>query len=100
MQQATTHSSGAETADAPDAATDGSREAVTNGDRVSFRVSQKVRSAIEEIKAGFGYTTDAEVMRHAIGTHLRMAEAMRDGEKVYVGKPDDKYLRELVFIGQ
>ncbi|MEM1265665.1 MAG: hypothetical protein AAGI50_06570 [Pseudomonadota bacterium] len=40
----------------------------------------------------------SEVIRHALGALLRMAEAERDGERVYVGDRDGRLTRELVFV--
>ena len=67
---------------------------------LSVRITDNTRQVIERIKQQFGYRTDAEVIRHALGTQLRVGQAIERGEKIYVGDEDGRLRVELVFVTQ
>jgi hypothetical protein len=69
-------------------------------ERLSIRISPNTRSVIDEIKGQFGYKTDADVIRHALGTQLRIGESVVKNERIYVGDESGKLLKELVFINR
>ncbi len=65
---------------------------------VSLRLTPESRNTLDRIKHMFGYTTDADAIRHALGTQLRIGESVKRGERVFIGDDDGRLLKELVFI--
>lgn len=67
-------------------------------ERLSMRLSANSRNVINEIKKNLGYKSDADVIRHALGTQARIGEAVRDGQRIYIGDKEGRLLKELVFV--
>jgi hypothetical protein len=70
----------------------------TEENRISLRITPNTREVIDRIKLQFGYRTDADVIRHALGTQLRIGESVIRGERIYVGDTEGRLLKELVFV--
>ena len=68
-------------------------------DKLSVRINPSTRLVIDQIKTQFGYQTDADVLRHALGTQARIGQSIARGERIFVGDSDGKLLKELVFVG-
>lgn len=74
------------------------RHAPPKGLTVSLRLTPESRNTLEKIKKMFGYSTDADAIRHALGTQLRIGESVTRGERIFIGDDDGRLLRELVFV--
>lgn len=68
-------------------------------ERITIRITPATRAVIEAIKRDFGYRTDADVIRHALGTQVRIGESVRNRERIFVGSESGELLKELVFVG-
>lgn len=78
--------------------TNTTQDAPPKGLTVSLRLTPESRSTLEKIKKMFGYSTDADAIRHALGTQLRIGESVTRGERVYIGDDHGNLLKELVFV--
>jgi hypothetical protein len=78
----------------------GGQTGTDSEERLSIRISPNTRAVINRIKKQFGYTTDADVIRHALGTQVRIGDSVERNEKIYVGDDTGKLLKELVFVSR
>jgi Arc/MetJ-type ribon-helix-helix transcriptional regulator len=69
--------------------------AAENDSRISIRLSEAARAAVEEIRKLGGFSTDQEAIRRAIGDERFIQEKIKDGWTILL-KKDNEY-RELVW---
>ena len=67
-------------------------------ERVSIRISPRVRTMIEEIKDMQDFDTDADVLRHALAAYHRISEAEKEKDKIVLYDKDKNLKGELIFI--
>lgn len=65
--------------------------------RITVRLSKSAEDAVTKIKELYG-VSDAEAIRRALATELKVAEALAKDERIWITDKDRQNPRELVFV--